>query len=212
MGRLQRQSAVPNLQSRRTTSRGRFGDAVLAARYGARGRFIDGRAWFRLVLLGLLLSIIGTVALTSILNIRPLPAIRIGEAAIVGGMSIGLLTVKIVRAPVPWDWLASGLSLIAAGQVLEFDPVLNGPASLGLFVLFALGSAIARIWIGMTTSSPRARAWIYSSGCLSVLAILLIVGLGSARSQALLSLIFALDILLQGIATMGFSFGLKEKT
>ena len=170
---------------------------------------MQGSAWFRLVLLGLLLSILATVALTSILEIRPLPIMRIGELAIVSGMAVGLLSVKIVRAPIPWDWLASGLFLIGVGQVLAFDRSLSRPLSLGLFTLFALGSAAARIWIGFTAHPRRASAWIYASGVTSALAASLVVCTTIVSAPVHVPLIIALDVLVQGLAIAAFGFESK---
>lgn len=209
MGRPQRRSAESKSWQQDGTTYGRLGELLLAARARARGRFSHGSAWFRLVLLGLLLTIIGTVALTSILNIRPLPMMPIGEVAVISGMAAGLLTVKIAHAPIPWDWLSNGLLMIGAGHVLAFDPSLGRLSTLGLFAIFALGSAAARVWIGLTAHPRKASTWILASGCASALATALIAITAIIHTPVNPPLIIALDIIFQGIAIMAFGFDAK---
>jgi len=209
MGRPQRRTAEWKPLPEGVTAHGKIGNVLAEARLRARDRFREGGAWFRLVLLGVLLAVFGTIALTSILNIRPLPAMGIGEVAIVSGMAIGLLSIKIMRARILWDWLASGLFLIGVGHVLMVDQALARTSSFALFAVFGLGSATARIWIGLTAGPRSAGFWIYAAGCASTVTILLAVSTAIARIPFQLPLIISLDILLQGLAIMAFGFEAK---
>lgn len=209
MGRPRHRSIIPDPWLQGSFASGRAAAALAAARARASTRFAHGSAWFRLVLLGLLLSIVGTVALAFFLNLRPLPAMRIGEVAIVAGMAIGLLTVKIARERILWDWLLSGLFLIGAGHVLELDQHLGRPSSLALFALFMLASATARSWIGLTARTRAAGMWMCASGCVSVFAMLLAAWSAIADARMLLAVAIALDILFQGIAIA--AFGVETK-
>lgn len=180
------------------------------ARFRSGARFSRESDWLRLVLLGLVLLILGVLATSAGLALRPVPGSFGGEVAILGGAAVALLVVKIARTAVYIDWMLNGLFSIAAGFVLQADRSLGQLSSLILIFSFLLASGLARIWIGLVHSPPRAANWMLSSGCIAVLASVWIAGSWILNLPTRPPLILAIDTFFQGLSIAGFGFALKE--
>lgn len=174
-----------------------------------RGRFRRESDWFRLVLLGLILIVLALPCLMAVLGLRPLPTYTASHMALASGAALAILISKIARPDIYWDWLASALCLITVGHILEIDDDLSNTATLAAFVAILLVSSASRAWVAWSSNRPGAGAPLLAAASGSAMIATAIVLIPALRAPTALSLLIALDVLVQGLAILSFGFSLK---
>lgn len=168
----------------------------------------DKWGWF--LGFGLVLLLLGTIALANLLLATVASVFYLGAMMLVGG-ALHLLHAFQVR---DWShflfWALSGVLYTLAGFLAFTNPALTA-AVFTLFMAVALMAAgLARLWIGGRMRPVAGSGWIMLGGGVTALAGLVIAIGWPVNSLWVLGLFLALDLLVQGWALVAVALAARR--
>lgn len=167
----------------------------------------DKWGWF--LALGVLLLILGFLALANLLVATVASVFYIGMMMLVGGIAYLVHAFQVKG----WDhilfWAASGILYTIAGLLAFWNPALTA-AIVTFFIAMALIVAgIFRLWIGLKMRPMRGSGWFIFGGVITGLAGLVIAFGWPVNSLWILGLFLAIDLTIQGWALIALALAAK---
>jgi len=170
------------------------------------GEFHKRWGWF--VGLGILLLLVGGVAIGNLLLATVASVYLVGFMMLVaGGFQIAQSFGVKDWGGFFW-WLLSGLLYAAAGVVAYLNPLLASAVLTLLLAAGLLASGALRAWVGYQHRSNRRSGWIIASGVLTALTGLIIAIGWPVNSLWVLGMFLAIDLIFQGwtLIALGLAF------
>ncbi|CDN53044.1 HdeD protein [Neorhizobium galegae bv. officinalis bv. officinalis str. HAMBI 1141] len=163
--------------------------------------------WF--LALGILLLILGFLALANLLVATVASVFYIGMMMLTGGIAYLVHAFQVKG----WDhilfWAASGILYTIAGLLAFWNPALTA-AIVTFFIAMALIVAgIFRLWIGLKMRPMRGSGWFIFGGVITGLAGLVIAFGWPVNSLWILGLFLAIDLTIQGWALIALALAVK---
>lgn len=172
-------------------------------------RFKKPSAWLRLVALGIILINLALLSLTKSVFGVNFGGYWPGMESIFAGVLLVIITTKLARPVIYFDWILLAALEIAVGILLEKQTT---TPSFPLFALLALVFAclaITKCWIGITLESGKASASMIAGGvaglfCAACLVLdhCLFLAIGPET-------IVATDLVITGFSIIGLGFALR---
>ncbi len=167
----------------------------------------DKWGWF--LALGILLLILGFLALANLLVATVASVFYIGMMMLTGGIAYLVHAFQVKG----WDhilfWAASGILYTIAGLLAFWNPALTA-AIVTFFIAMALIVAgIFRLWIGLKMRPMRGSGWFIFGGVITGLAGLVIAFGWPVNSLWILGLFLAIDLTIQGWALIAVALAAK---
>ncbi|MCJ9672365.1 MULTISPECIES: HdeD family acid-resistance protein [unclassified Neorhizobium] len=167
----------------------------------------DKWGWF--LALGILLLILGFLALANLLVATVASVFYIGMMMLTGGIAYLVHAFQVKG----WDhilfWAASGILYTIAGLLAFWNPALTA-AIVTFFIAMALIVAgIFRLWIGLKMRPMRGSGWFIFGGVITGLAGLVIAFGWPVNSLWILGLFLAIDLTIQGWALIALALAAK---
>ena len=172
----------------------------------------------RMVLTGIVLTVLSAVALTASIRPSVLPGGFGGCSAAFGGAALALFVARIARGSVYVDWVLSGIFYAVSGIILSLDETFSYPATLPAFFVVFCASAALRAWIGTTASPKHGASWLLCSAIFSLCSAVTIALVWSVAAPEWMiassqtpALVLAIDTLCLGISVAGYGLSLAER-
>jgi uncharacterized membrane protein HdeD (DUF308 family) len=167
----------------------------------------DKWGWF--LALGILLLILGFLALANLLVATVASVFYIGMMMLTGGIAYLVHAFQVKG----WDhilfWAASGILYTIAGLLAFWNPALTA-AIVTFFIAMALIVAgIFRLWIGLKMRPMRGSGWFIFGGVITGLAGLVIAFGWPVNSLWILGLFLAIDLTIQGWVLIALALAVK---
>ncbi|MCJ9752316.1 HdeD family acid-resistance protein [Neorhizobium sp. BETTINA12A] len=167
----------------------------------------DKWGWF--LALGILLLILGFLALANLLVATVASVFYIGMMMLTGGIAYLVHAFQVKS----WDhilfWAASGILYTIAGLLAFWNPALTA-AIVTFFIAMALIVAgIFRLWIGLKMRPMRSSGWFIFGGVITGLAGLVIAFGWPVNTLWILGLFLAIDLTIQGWALIALALAVK---
>lgn len=170
------------------------------------GRFSGPHDWGRLIALGVLLVDLAALGFRAP-SLWTRTGYWPGLAATFGGLLIAIIVLKLSRPGIYWDWLGFGVLQIVLG-IASKD--LAEAADAAMFYATMFASAFLMIWIAMTISSGKGRAWLGAGG----LACLAVASLGSLdyaiRNAIGVDTVLLTTLVLTGLSIIGLGISIRS--
>ncbi len=165
--------------------------------------------WF--VVIGILLLVIGILALANVLIATVASMYFVGVAIITSGILQIIHAFQLRDRSYVLFWGGCGLIYTIAGIAVIADPVMASSALTLLLAitLFCLG--IIRIWQGARSWHYAGNGWIIFSGILSLLLGILIMSGWPLNSLWIIGLLLGIDLLFQGWLYLLFGIAIRPK-
>lgn len=167
--------------------------------------------WIWFLLLGIVLIVLGVIALGNLLVATIATVYYIGALIIVAGV------VQIVHAfqVKEWGsffiWLLSGVFYAIAGFLAFYNPLLASVALTFVLAISLIVAGILRIWTGFA-SRPRAGwGWLVAAGALALVVGLIIAARWPADTVYLIGLILAIELIFEGWSFIAVALSLKSR-
>ncbi|MEQ1944138.1 HdeD family acid-resistance protein [Mesorhizobium sp. VNQ89] len=164
--------------------------------------------WF--VALGILMLIVGGVALGNLL------IATVASVYLVGIMMLMAGGFEIVHAfgVKTWSgffgWLLGGLLYAIAGIVAFINPLLAAGVLTLLLAASLIAAGVVRAWIGFKHWNEKGAGWIIAAAIITALAGI-VIGIGwPVNSVWVLGMFLAIDMIFQGWASIALGLALKS--
>ncbi|KXF78835.1 hypothetical protein ATN84_03460 [Paramesorhizobium deserti] len=163
--------------------------------------------WF--VGIGVLLLILGGIALGNLLIATVASVYFIGMLMLIAGI------VEIVHSFGVKDWKSflfwalSGLLYAAAGVVAFINPILASAVLTFLLAVALTATGLIRIWAGFQSKPAKGWGWIVAAGVLTALAGIVIALGWPVNSLWILGAFLAIDLIFQGWSFIAFGLGIR---
>lgn len=167
--------------------------------------------WIWFLLLGIVLIVLGGIALGNLLVATIATVYYIGALILVAGV------VQIVHAfqVKEWGnffiWLLSGLFYAVAGFLAFYNPLLTSVAlTLVLGVSLIVAGAL-RIWTGISARPRSGWGWLVAAGVLALIVGAVIMVRWPVNSVYLIGLILAIELIFEGWSFVAVALGLRAR-
>ncbi|PRD43302.1 hypothetical protein C5748_11330 [Phyllobacterium phragmitis] len=163
--------------------------------------------WF--VGIGVLLLILGGIALGNLFIATVASVYFIGMLMLIGGI------IEIIHAFGVKDWKSflfwalSGLLYAAAGVVAFINPILASAVLTFLLAAALIATGLLRAWSGVQSKPAKGWGWLVAAGVLTALAGIVIALGWPVNSLWILGAFLAIDLIFQGWAFIAFGLGIK---
>lgn len=164
--------------------------------------------WF--VALGIVLLIVGVIALGNLL------AATVASVYLVGIMMLiaGIFEIVHAFSVKTWGgfflWLLGGLLYAAAGIVAFINPLLTSAVLTLLLAAALIASGLLRAWIGYKHWSHNGSGWIITAAVITVLCGVVIAIGWPVNSVWVLGMFLAIDMIFQGWTCVALGLALKS--
>jgi uncharacterized membrane protein HdeD (DUF308 family) len=163
--------------------------------------------WF--VVVGAALVVLGAIAFANLI------AATLASVLFVGAMMTIGAVIQIVQAfrVKNWRgflfWILGGALYGIAGVIAFYNPLLAA-AALTLVLAFSLiVSGVLRAWLGLRLRAQAGWGWMVASGVITILAGIIFAAGWPANTLFLLGIVLAIDLIFQGVSSIGFGFALR---
>lgn len=175
------------------------------------GLMADLRAkWGWFVALGVLLLILGVVALANIFATTIASVFLIGGLMTIGGIGYIVHAFQVKTWGGFFFWLLSGLLYGVAGFLAFYNPLVAAAVLTLIFALALVVSGALRIGAGFRMRPEDGWGWIVASGIITLVVGILLAFGWPLNTLWLLGLLLAVDLTFQGVA--GLAFGLQLRS
>lgn len=164
--------------------------------------------WF--VGLGLVLIVLGMVALAHVFAATIASVIFVGTLMAVAGGGQLLHAWRIKQMQGFLFWSISGLLYLAAGLFAVFYPVQGATWLTLLFGAMLIAVGALRTWLWFNNRGQRGWGWLGVSGLLTLLVGILVAANWPGNSVWLLGLLLAFDLLFQGWSALLLGLVLRK--
>ena len=169
-----------------------------------RGRW----GWF--VALGIALIVLGVVALPNTAVATVASVWTIAALMLAGAVFQIMHAFSVKTWPGFFWWLLAGVIYAVAGMAALSNPLLASSFLTLLLAGFLLAGGVLRIFAGMKAKADRNWGWNVFSGAITLLAGAVIALGWPVSSLWVLGTFLAVDLLMQGFATVAFGMALKR--
>ncbi|MFT0892145.1 HdeD family acid-resistance protein [Pseudochelatococcus sp. G4_1912] len=165
--------------------------------------------WF--LLLGVILIMLGGVALGNLLVATLVTVYYIGALILVGGV------VQIVHAfqVKEWGnffiWLLSGVFYGLAGIFAFMNPVLATEFLTLLLAVSLIVAGIFRMWAGFSARPRAGWGWLVAAGLLALIVGLVIAARWPVNSLYLIGMILAIELIFEGWSFVAVALALRAR-
>lgn len=182
-----------------------------------RGRAVNALAedvrskWVWFLVLGVVLIVLGGIALGNLLVATIATVYYIGALILVAGI------VQIVHAfqVKEWGnffiWLLSGVFYAIAGFFAFYNPVLTSVALTLVLAVSLIMAGILRIWTGFAARPRSGWGWLVAAGVLSLIVGIIIAARWPADTVYLIGLILAVELIFEGWSFVAVALALKAR-
>ncbi|WP_454919098.1 hypothetical protein [Xanthobacter sediminis] len=176
------------------------------------GRFHGGVDGLRLVVLGVLLMCLASLALAGPLFQTRIPDYGPGYSAMFGGLMLCIAIVRIGQPALYLDWIASGLLYIGLGLTLLWLSIAASTLLVPLLCILFLASALLRLWIATTIDSPGdGTAWLAAGALTGLFCAAWILVMEFAEGDIDGDVVLSVDLMLYGLSIAGFGLSLHRR-
>lgn len=165
--------------------------------------------WF--VALGVVLLVLGTIALVYIVGATLVSVLFIGILMLIGGVG------QLIHAWRVRDWAGflfwtfSGLFYVGAGLLAIVNPVAGASVLTLLFGATLIGSGALRLWVWLNNRAQQGAGWLALSGVITLLTGILVAIDWPGSSVWILGLLLAIDLLIQGWSALFVGLALRRR-
>lgn len=159
-------------------------------------------SWGWLVALGVVLLLLGFVALANLFVATVVSVLYIGVLMLIGGVGQIITAFRIRKSGSFWLWLVSGLLYAAAGVFAFYNPALAAQVLTVLLAVSMIAAGLGRIGIGVRKPRMRGWGWVVASGVLSILVGMIVFAGWLFASLFILGLVLAIDLTFLGMSTL----------
>lgn len=165
--------------------------------------------WGWLFAFGVLLDIVGIVALGSVVAATVAAATIVGIMMIIGGAAELAMGFRARDWGHFFLWVLGGIIYVVAGFFVIANPLL---ASIVLTLLLGAGllaAGVVRLYLAFQLPAGRSRGPVILAGVITLLVGLIIILGWPRNSFIILGLLLAFDLIFHGIGWMVFAFWLR---
>jgi len=168
------------------------------------------KKWGWFVALGVVLLILGGIALGNLVLATVVSVYYVGLLMLIAGVFEIIHAFSVKTWSSFFFWLLSGLLYAVAAIVTIANPLLVAGMLTLLLAAALLGSGLFRIWMGFKSRPAAGWGWIVATGVITALAGLLIAMRWPVDSLFILGLFLAVDLIFQGWSAIAFGLGVKR--
>lgn len=168
-------------------------------------------SWGWLVALGVVLLILGAIALANLLAATFVSILFVGAMMVLGGLVQIVLAFRVRTWGRFLFWLLIGVLYAAAGILAFANPLL---ASAALTLVLAVSLIVAgalRISVGFGVRPEKGWGWIVAAGAVTLLAGIVIAAGWPVNSLWVLGLFLAVDLVFQGCSYVAFGLAVRAR-
>jgi uncharacterized membrane protein HdeD (DUF308 family) len=163
--------------------------------------------WF--LALGLIMLILGGVAIAYVFVATLVSVLFIGALMLVGGIGQLIHAWRVKHWAGFLFWTLSGLLYTAAGVLAIVNPVAGASLLTLLFGATLIGAGALRLWIWFNNRAQPGWPWLALSGVITLATGILIAANWPGNSVWILGLLLSIDLLIQGWTLMFIGLALK---
>ncbi|MBX3581589.1 MAG: HdeD family acid-resistance protein [Rhizobiaceae bacterium] len=164
--------------------------------------------WF--VALGILMLIVGTVALGNLLVATVASVFLVGIMMLIVGASEIVHAFSVKTWGGFFLWLLGGLLYAVAGIVAFSNPLLASAVFTLLLAASLVASGVVRAWIGFKHWDNKGAGWIITAAIITALAGIVIAIGWPVNSVWVLGMFLAIDMIFQGWTCIALGIALKS--
>lgn len=167
--------------------------------------------WIWFLLLGVVLIVLGGIALGNLLVATIATVYYIGALILIAGV------VQIVHAfqVKEWGnfflWLLSGVFYAIAGFLAFYNPLLTSLALTLVLAISLIVSGVLRIWTGFAARPRSGWGWLVAAGVLALVVGLIIAARWPADTVYLIGLILAVELIFEGWSFVAVALALRAR-
>lgn len=165
--------------------------------------------WF--LALGLIMLILGGVAIAYVFVATLVSVLFIGALMLVGGIGQLIHAWRVKHWAGFLFWTLSGLLYTAAGVLAIVNPVAGASLLTLLFGATLIGAGALRLWIWFNNRAQPGWPWLALSGVITLATGILIAANWPGNSVWILGLLLSIDLLIQGWTLMFIGLALKAR-
>ena len=166
-------------------------------------------SWF--VILGVVLMVLGIVALGYVFAATVVSVLFIGILMLIGGIGQLMHAWRIKNWAGFLFWTASGLLYTGAGLLAIVNPLAGASVLTLLFGATLIAVGAARLWVWFNDRGQRGWHWIAFSGLVTLVTGLLIAADWPGNSVWVLGLLLSFDLVFQGWTLLLLGFALRKR-
>jgi uncharacterized membrane protein HdeD (DUF308 family) len=161
-------------------------------------------------MLGLALLVLAVLAFCNLFAVTLASALFMGALMTIGGAIEIVQAFRVKGRRGFYHWILGGIICTIAGLIALYKPLLAAVV-LTLILDFSLvTSGIARAWSGIQLPSQPERRWMVAAGTITTLAGIIFVIGWPENALVLLGTMIAVDMTIQGVASI--AFGVTRKS
>lgn len=174
------------------------------------GRVIPANwAWF--ITLGFVFMVLGAIAFANIAAATVVTLFYVGLMMIVAAMVHVAAAISVRKWRSSVIWLSSGVLYAVAGALTMYKPLgAVGAVTLATAFLMVF-SGIARVTAGIREHPMNGWGWMVTSGVISIFVGAIVAVTSTANNVWLLGLLLAVDLILQGGASVSLAIVLQAR-
>lgn len=167
--------------------------------------------WIWFVALGVVLLVVGVMAFSNLLVATVASIYYIGALMLLGGIAQVVHSLSVQTWSGFFGWLLSGVAYALAGILAFLNPVLASTVMTLLLAVSLIVAGILRIWIGFESRPASIWGWIMAAGVLTLLTGIAVAAVWPGGSLWVLGLLLAIDLTVQGVASIAFGLALRAR-
>ena len=172
------------------------------------GQLQHNWGWF--VALGVILLLLGFVAIGNLLAATIASVLFIGVLMIFSGVAQAAHAFRVKGWAGFLFWLISGILYGAAGVLTFYNPLLAASVLTLLIGISLIVAGAFRLVIGWRLRPSRGWGWIVAAGVVTVATGILVMVGWPVTALWLLGMILAVDLTFQGVALIAFGLALRR--
>lgn len=173
------------------------------------GRFRGPYDWRRLCALGVILTDLAVLTIAKVLLGARLLGYWPGTNAILGGLLLSIIIIRLGSPRLYHDWIAMSLLQVGLGFLLVNDPLLTTVWSFDLFCLLLAIVATLMTWIGKTMDI-NGGVWLAAGGLTNFNCIAWAIVGRYAAPHVKPDIVLAASMLFLGLSIIGLGFSSRK--
>ena len=166
--------------------------------------------WGWIVALGIIYSVVGLIALGSVLTATVASVFIVGIMMLIAGAAEVINAFQVKTWGKFLFWVLLGVLYIIAGLVTFENPLLAATLLTFLLACALIVSGIMRIILGFSMKRGMPWIWVVLSGVVTLLLGLIILNHWPVSSLYILGLLLGIDLVFAGASWIGMGLGLRK--
>ncbi|MFC0218111.1 uncharacterized membrane protein HdeD (DUF308 family) [Pseudochelatococcus lubricantis] len=167
--------------------------------------------WVWFLLLGIILLVLGGIALGNLLVATLATVYYIGALILIGGV----LQIAHAFQVKEWGnflvWLLSGAFYALAGFFAFYNPQLASVAFTLVLAVSLIASGVLRIWTGFAARPREGWGWLVAAGVAALVVGIVIAARWPVNSLYLIGLILAIELIFEGWSFIAVALALRAR-